>query len=78
MAVMTAKERAARIRLRGLRLASQRISTTTFVDPVEVVRAMTAIQAQDFGAAKWAIGLRASGVNNDDVEQAIASGKIVR
>ncbi|MEO8875420.1 MAG: winged helix DNA-binding domain-containing protein [Polyangiaceae bacterium] len=39
---------------------------------------MTALQAQDFNGAKWAIGVRASGITNAHVDAAIASGKIVR
>jgi hypothetical protein len=73
--------RASRSRISSLRLASQKISRGLAPGqngPADVVRWMTAMQAQDFHGAKWAIGLRASGSTNRDVERAIESGKIVR
>lgn len=36
------------------------------------------MQAQDFPAAKWGIGLRAQGVTDVDVEQAFNNGAILR
>ena len=36
------------------------------------------MQAQDFPAAKWAIGLRAPGIQDADVEQAFNDGQILR
>ncbi len=60
------------------RLASQRISGARFDKPEEVVRWMGAMQAQDYGQALWAIGLRTRGATVADIEQAIADRKIVR
>lgn len=61
------------------RLFNQAICETTFEAPVEVVRSLGAVQAQDYGAAKWALGLRLSGGATDaDVEQAFTSGKLLR
>jgi hypothetical protein len=37
-----------------------------------------AVQAQDFAAAKWALGLRLQGVTDDDIEQAFTDGTILR
>src|SRR5947209_5039282 len=39
---------------------------------------MGAVQAQDFAAAKWALGLRLQGVTDDDIEQAFTHGAILR
>lgn len=36
------------------------------------------MQAQDFAAAKWAIGLRLQGAIDDDIEQALIDGAILR
>jgi hypothetical protein len=44
----------------------------------DVVAWLGAVQAQDYPAAKWALGLRAAGVTDDDVEQAFARGDILR
>lgn len=37
-----------------------------------------AVQAQDYGAAKWALGLRSRGVKDADIEQAFTDGTILR
>jgi Winged helix DNA-binding domain len=60
------------------RLANQRIEGEQFATAEEVVRRMGAIQAQDYGQALWAIGLRTRAATVADVERAIADGKIVR
>ena len=75
---MTRAFTAERRQLTALRLAAQRISSTTFTTPAEVVRHMLAMQAQDFPGAKWSVGLRATGVTDADVETAIAERAIVR
>ncbi|HXL51885.1 MAG TPA: hypothetical protein VN945_02040 [Gemmatimonadales bacterium] len=38
------------------RLATQHLLTPTLTDPAEVVRRLGAVQAQDYGSAKWASG----------------------
>lgn len=60
------------------RLHNQRISQPTFERPGDVVGWLGAVQAQDYAAAKWAIGLRARDVNDDTVEQAFTDGTILR
>ena len=60
------------------RLHNQFISQQTFEKPEEVVQRLGAVQAQDYGAAKWALGLRLRGGIDDVIEQAIASGAILR
>lgn len=60
------------------RLANQRLSGTNFKKPAEPVKWLGAIQAQDFAAAKWAIGLRLPNVTDYDIEDAFNKGEILR
>ncbi len=60
------------------RLHSQHITQPTFDTPVDVVQWMGAVQAQDFAAAKWAVGLRINNASDDDIEQAFSDGAIPR
>ena len=72
---------ARRVRARSLsaeRLHRQLISQQPFARPVEVVRWFGAIQAQDYPASLWALGLRTAGARQADVEAAIADGSIIR
>jgi len=50
----------------------------TFTDAVEVVRALGAVQAQDYAGAKWAIAQRTKGLTDARIERAFASGAILR
>ncbi len=61
-----------------LRLINQSIAEPYLTDPTEVVRSLGAVQAQDYGQALWAIGLRTKGAQLADVLKAIESGKILR
>jgi hypothetical protein len=63
-----------------LRLHSQLVSPTRpgLPEPVDVVRWMTAMQAQDFPGARWAVGLRLPGSTDATIESALADGNIVR
>jgi hypothetical protein len=56
----------------------QFIGSTKHRHLVDVVSWMVAMQAQDYPAAKWAIGLRAPGCHDADIEQAFNDGKILR
>ncbi len=60
------------------RLHNQLISHSTFDKAVDVVQWLGAVQAQDFAAAKWAIGLRMSDATDNDIEQAFTNGAILR
>ena len=60
------------------RLYNQHIIHNTVKEPYDIVRRMGAIQAQDYLAALWAIGLRVEGANETAIEQAIAERSIVR
>lgn len=59
------------------RLQNQHIAGERFGRPEEVVKWMGAMQAQDYQQALWAIGVRMRSATPADIEQAIASGKIV-
>jgi hypothetical protein len=61
-----------------LRLSNQLLARNTLNDPVDVVRHMCAMQAQDYLASLWAVALRTGSSSEKEIEQAIASGKIVR
>ncbi len=60
------------------RLHNQLITQRTFEKPGDVVEWLGAVQAQDYAAAKWAIGLRLQGTTDDDIEQAFTRGTILR
>lgn len=61
-----------------LRLASQRLAGAGAASVPELVRWMTAMQAQDLPAALWAVGVRVPGTGIADVRAAIDSGTVVR
>ncbi|HLX59119.1 MAG TPA: winged helix DNA-binding domain-containing protein [Ktedonobacteraceae bacterium] len=60
------------------RLHNQHITRRTLETPQSLVEWLGAVQAQDFAAAKWALGLRLQGVTGDDIEQAFTDGAILR
>lgn len=60
------------------RLHRQRIASGKFDSPAEVVAWLGAVQAQDYLASLWAIGLRMREATAATVEQAIAERRIVR
>ncbi len=60
------------------RLLNQRIIGEKCADPAAAVRWLGALQAQDYGQALWAVGLRTQAGSRAAVEQAIASRAIVR
>ncbi len=60
------------------RTINQLIVSSQRLTPADVVRWMGMLQAQDYLAALWAVGLRASGATEASVEQALAERKIVR
>lgn len=61
-----------------LRLDHQRLTHSSFTTPAEVVRWFGAVQSQDLAGSLYAIGLRMRHATEALVEQAIASGSIVR
>jgi len=60
------------------RLDNQGLSRVRFRSPAEVVRWFVAVQAQDFGGAKWGVGQRFSGATDATVERAFDAGEVLR
>ena len=60
------------------RLATQWVTSREARDPAAVVSWLGAGQAQDYLGGLWAIGLRAKGVREEDVEASIRDRTIVR
>jgi hypothetical protein len=60
------------------RLYFQSLARPRFDRAEHLVEWFGAVQAQDYAAAKWAIGLRARGLTDADIERAFNSGAIVR
>ena len=61
-----------------VRLINQQLTAPTFTDPVKLVSYMGAVQAQDYAASKWALGLRIKNSSDASIEKAINDGKIIR
>jgi hypothetical protein len=60
------------------RMRNSRLTGTGFASPEEAVRWHLAMQAQEYGPAKWSIGQRSTGLVDGDVDEAVAAGSIVR
>lgn len=65
------------------RIADQRLVNQHLVEPAlekasEVVALLGAVQAQDYGSAKWGLAQRTRDATDHDVEREIAAGAIVR
>jgi hypothetical protein len=60
-----------------LRLAHQRLSTAPFATASAAVAWLGAMQGQEYLAARWAVGLRCTGLDEAAVEQALAEGSVV-
>lgn len=61
-----------------IRLFTQQITATEFKKPQEIVGWLGAMQAQDYGMCKWAIGVRLPNSTDKEIEKAIDDGKIIR
>ena len=64
--------------LTARRLHAQCITAPVAASPADAVRHMAALQAQDYHAALWAVGLRTRNATLVQVEDAITRGEIVR
>ena len=62
----------------ALRLANQLLKRPTIESAAEVVKALGAVQAQDYAGAKWGIAQRTIGVVDAEIEGAISRGEILR
>jgi hypothetical protein len=60
------------------RLAAQRLEGAPFARPVEVVRHLGALQAQDYASALWTIGVRTASCSRADVERAFEERALAR
>ena len=60
------------------RLHNQWLARTPATRPADVVTRLAAMQSQDFIGAKWAIGLRTTGLDDAAVEAAFDRGEILR
>lgn len=60
------------------RLHNQHISRKVFTAPKDIVTWLGAVQAQDYAASKWALGLRLRDNTDNDIENALADGSIIR
>jgi hypothetical protein len=60
------------------RLYNQHLARQSFKEPHEIVAWLGAVQAQDYPAAKWAVGQRLRGATDELLERACADGTILR
>lgn len=61
------------------RLANQRVTGTVKGDAARVVSWLGAVQAQEYGPAKWALGLRLpAGITDAKIQRAFDAGRILR
>ena len=65
-------------RLTDIRLHAQQLVAPQFDDPVELIRWMGMVQAQEYGSAKWAVALRLRTLAAAPVEEALREGRILR
>ena len=66
------------LNLVGYRLANQQLAQQRFERPSDVVAWLGAVQAQDYPAAKWAVGQRLPACTDAEIEQSLAKGEILR
>jgi hypothetical protein len=60
------------------RLVNQHLLAPELATAAEVVSRLGAVQAQDYGGAKWALSQRTLGLTDVEVEREISSGQILR
>ncbi|WP_410507446.1 winged helix DNA-binding domain-containing protein [Methanosarcina hadiensis] len=61
-----------------LRLHNTGLNNSPFKSPADAVSHSGVLQAQDFAAAKWSLGLRIKDSTDKDIEEAFNEGKILR
>jgi hypothetical protein len=69
---------ARRADLLRMRRSAHALDGSEPLTPVQVVDRLLAVQAQDFGAALWALGARSPGTTRADVLSALDDGSIIR
>ena len=60
------------------RLRAQRLTGAGFASVEEAVGSLVAVQAQDYGPAKWSVGMRTVGATEGRVEEAFGTGALLR
>ena len=60
------------------RLRAQRLTGEPFTTAVDAVRWLGAVQSQDYGGAKWALGLRTRGATDAELDRLFDQGAILR
>ncbi len=60
------------------RLRAQRLTGEPFASAVEGVRWLGAVQSQDYGGAKWALGQRTRGTTDAELDRLFDEGAILR
>src|SRR5512136_2316619 len=60
------------------RLLNQRLASSSFKKPSEVVNWLVAVQSQDYFGAKWALGQRLHDAHDADIDRAFNAGTILR
>jgi len=64
--------------LAAWRLRNQRLCGPPCTSPAEVVGWLTAVQAQDYGGAKWAIAQRTVGSTQAEIDELVDEGVVLR
>ena len=64
--------------LLALRLANHHLTTPHLSDPSQLVTHLGAVQSQDYGAAKWALGQRLLNATDASLDRAFDDGAILR
>jgi len=60
------------------RLQAQRLTGEPFESPLDAIRSLTAVQSQDYGGAKWALGERSRATTDAQVDRLFDEGAILR
>src|SRR5260370_3323271 len=60
------------------RLQAQRLTGEPFTSPLDAIRSLTAVQAQDYGAAKWALAQRSRATTDVELDRLFDQGAILR
>ena len=66
------------LHLTDIRLRAQQLAAPRFDDPVDLVRWMGMVQAQNYPMAKWAVGLRLRCPARSRVDDALRDGRLLR
>ena len=67
-----------RLNICNQRLANQHLIKQTLGKPSEIVGMLGAVQAQDYGLAKWGVAQRTLGATDAEVEKELSAGAILR